>query len=143
MDRGREGRFGRGGGIGRGRIRNIFRGQHATTSKEKAKQGISKALGNAMFAYTENSSANDMKTTREKAIQNIGIDIVKDISTELRTRTLMLCKVQLQNTTNTRLQKDRQQVLDSLTAAVTAKNPYAILKTSEIQNEVEEDNLEI
>ena len=78
-----------------------------------------------------------------KAILNIGIDIVKDISTELRTRTLMLCKVQLQNTTNTRLQKDRQQVLDSLTAAVTAKNPYAILKTSEIQNEVEEDNLEI
>ena len=43
-----------------------------------------------MFTYAEKNSANDMKTPWEKDVQNIGIAIGQDISTELGTRMLMV-----------------------------------------------------
>ena len=57
----------KGSGKGRisGRCRFVYasRVQHATSRKEKAKLGLSKALGNAMFTYRENNSAGEMRTT--------------------------------------------------------------------------------
>ena len=52
-------------------------------------------------------------------------------------------KVQLHNTTSARLKQSRKEVLDLLTVAVTADNSDAILKTAELQNEIEEAELKI
>ena len=60
---------GRGGGSGRSRIPGIVRGrysgigQHSTSRNEKAKSGISKALGNTILTYGEDKSADEMQTT--------------------------------------------------------------------------------
>ena len=43
-----------------------------------------------MFTYEEKNSADEMQTTWEKAVQHIGISMGQNISTELRTRTLMV-----------------------------------------------------
>ena len=62
MGRGRGG-SGRGGGSRRGRItgrnrcRYAGRGQNSTYINEKAKSGIPKDLGNAIFTYGEKNSA--------------------------------------------------------------------------------------
>ena len=95
MGRGRRG-YGRGRSSGRGRnpVRVIGnypgRGNHADSIKEKYKLGISKALGNSMFTYREKNSADKMQTTWEKTVQNTGIVLGQDISTEFQTRTLMV-----------------------------------------------------
>ena len=46
-------------------------------------------------------------------------------------------KVHISNTSNVRIRQSRQQVLESLVIDVTAGNPDAILKTAELQNEIE------
>ena len=90
------GRSGRSGGSGRVRItvrvRVIHAGrvQHATSSKERANSGKSKALGNSMFTYGEKNSVDEMQRTWEKVVQHIEIAIGQDISMELQTRTLMV-----------------------------------------------------
>ena len=43
-----------------------------------------------MFAYKEKTSASAMQTTWEKAIQNIGIALGQDISTELEKSMIMV-----------------------------------------------------
>ena len=87
---------GRGGGSGRSKISRIGKGSHAgigkydTYSKEKENSRISKALGNSMFTLEGKNSADVMRTTWEKVVQHIGISLYQDISTELRTRALIL-----------------------------------------------------
>ena len=77
---------------------------------------------------------------------------------ELRTRMLVMIpepthiqdildwhtrKFQLQNKTNSRLQYSRRHVLDLLASAVTANNPYSILKIAELENKIEGSDLTI
>ena len=121
----------RGGGSRRGRssgrVRGIHSGigQNATSRKDKSNPGLSKALGNSMFTYGENNSADKMGTAWEKAVQHIVIALGQDISTEFRTRTLMvipdpthsqeilerhMCKVQLLDKTHVRLREARNKV---------------------------------
>ena len=52
-------------------------------------------------------------------------------------------KVRQYNRNNSMLQEARQQVIDLLTAPITAYNRESILKTAELQNEIEETELEI
>ena len=54
-----------------------------------------------------------------------------------------LCKVQLRNTTHARLRESRNKVLESLAEDYAINNMDAVLKTSEIQNEIEEADLAI
>ena len=86
MGRGRGGSLIGGGsirGITSGRDRGNYSGvgQPAASRKEKAKSGISKALGNSMFTYGEKNSTDEMRATWEKVVQHIGIALGKDIST--------------------------------------------------------------
>ena len=84
---------------------------------------------------------------RKRPFKNIGICLGQDITTEIRTRMLMVIpeptysqkildqhthKVRLHNTNNTKIRQARQHILDFLEADVTDHNPYAILKTSEL-----------
>ena len=43
-----------------------------------------------MFKYGEKNSAEEIRTTWEKVVQHHGIALCQDISTELRTRTLIV-----------------------------------------------------
>ena len=70
MGRGRGG-SGRGGGSvmvrssGRVRGRHSGIGQHVTSRKEKSNSGLSKSLGNSMFAYREKAEGYKGGTTKE------------------------------------------------------------------------------
>ena len=81
MGRGRVG-YGRGGSSGRDRGRYSGRGQNGTSIKDKSNSGLSKDLCNTMFTYGEKNSAEEMRTTRKKAIQHIGIYLGQDIIME-------------------------------------------------------------
>ena len=97
-----------------------------------------------MFKYGKKNSADEMRTTWEKFVQHIGIDLGQYTSTELRTRKIMVIpepthsqeildrhmrKVQLRNTTHARLIEARNKVLESLAADDDINNLDAVLKT--------------
>ena len=145
------GRGGSGRGIRSGRGRGIHAGRvhHANFRKEKAKSGLSKALGKYFFTYGENNSVDKIRTIWEKFVQHIGIDLGQDISTELRTRTQMVIqdpthsqeildihmhKVQLRNKTHIRLRETRNKVLELLAADAAINNLYAVSKTADTPN---------
>ena len=52
-----------------------------------------------------------------------------------------MCKVQLQNTTHAMLREARNKVLESLASDAAINNMDAVLKTAELQNEIEESDL--
>ena len=93
-----------------------------------------------------------MRTTWDKVVQHIGISLGQDISTEFRTRTLMVIpnpthsqeildihrhKAQLRDTTHARLREARNKVLELLVADYAINNLDAVLKTAAIQNKIE------
>ena len=134
------------------------RGKHINYIKEKSNLGVLKALGKSMFTYVEKNSAGEMRTTWEKIVQNIGITLGQDISTELGMRTLMvipypthskeilgrhMSRVELHNRTHSRLREARNKVLESLAADVEIDTLDVVLKTAETQNQIEEADLEI
>ena len=53
------------------------------------------------------------------------------------------CKIQLWNTTHTRLREDRNTFLESLAADNAINNLDDVVKTAELHNEIEETDLEI
>ena len=104
-----------------------------------------------MFTYMKENSAVGMRATWEKFVHHIGIDISQDISTELWTRIMMvipdpvhsqyilyrqLRQIQLHYTTHTSLREARDKILESLAEDISINNLYALLKTSDLQNEI-------
>ena len=99
-----------------------------------------------------------MWTTREKVVQHIEIALVQEISIEFKMRKLMLVldtthsqeilarhmqKFQLLSTTRARLWESRNKILELLAADAAISNLGAVLKTVDIQNEIEESELAI
>ena len=54
-----------------------------------------------------------------------------------------LCKIQPLNTNHSRLRESRENILELLAVDVSINNMDAVLKTPELQNEIEEADLEI
>ena len=99
-----------------------------------------------------------MWSTWEKVVQHIGIALGQDISTEFLTRTNMVIpepnhiqeiihrhmhKFELLNKNHARLRESRNQVLELLAAYAAFNNLDAVLKTSEIQNKIDDTGLKI
>ena len=102
-----------------------------------------------MLTYGEKNYADKMQTTWEKAVQHIGIYLGQYISTEFRTRIIMVipeevhsqdvlgihsCKVQLRNTNHARMREAMNKVLELLAADAAINNLDDVLKTAELQN---------
>ena len=74
------------GGQGRGRGKP-HAGRGAGVSTTVKLQGLCPALGENVFTYGEKGSADQIKTTKEKIVQYVGIQYGNDISTEVLNQT--------------------------------------------------------
>ncbi len=126
-------------------------GKSSSTNTSASKKGLCKDLGEHVFDYGWKGAADEMQTTWEKIILYAGTKYGQDIASELETRTQVsitqptypqaaldrharLMEVHKENIK--RLRDARNEEVRALKVQVSQKEPGAILKLAELQNEM-------